>query len=32
MQDQGLYWEKCQGMCGDRAASIIGCHSGATKK
>ena len=32
MQDQGLDWGKCVWLCTDRAASMAGCHSGATAK
>ena len=32
MLDQGLEWGKCVWLCTDRAASIAGCHSGATAK
>ena len=32
MQDQGLDWEKCVWLCIDRAASMAGCHLGATAK
>ena len=32
MQDQGLDWEKCVWLYTDRAASMIGCHLGATAK
>ena len=32
MLDQGLYSKKCVWLCTDRAASMAGCHSGATSK
>ena len=32
MQDQGLDWRKCAGLGTDQAASLAGCHSGATTK
>ena len=32
MQDQGLDWGKCVWLCTDLAASMAGCHSGATAK
>ena len=32
MQDQGLDWGKCVWLCTDRAASMAGCHLGATAK
>ena len=32
MQDQGLDWGKCVWLCTDRAASMAGCHLGATTK
>ena len=32
MLDQALDWEKCLWLCTDRAASMAGCHSGATAK
>ena len=32
MQDQGLDWGKCVWLCSDQAASMTGCHSGATAK
>ena len=32
MQDQGLDWGKCVWLCIDQAASMAGCHSGASAK
>ena len=32
MQGQGLDWRKCVCLCTDRAASMAGCHFGATAK
>ena len=32
MQDQDLDWGKCVWLCTNRAASMAGCHSGATTK
>ena len=32
MQDQDLDWGKCVCLCTDQAASMAGCHSGATAK
>ena len=32
MQDQCLYWGKCAWLRTDRAASMAGCHLGATEK
>ena len=32
MQDQGLDWGKCVWLSTDQAASMAGCHSGATVK
>ena len=32
MQDQSLDWGKCVWLCTDQAASMTGCHSGATAK
>ena len=32
MQDQDLDWGKCVWLCTDHAASMAGCHSGATAK
>ena len=32
MQDQSFYWEERVGVCTDRAASIIGCHSKCSRK
>ena len=32
MQDQKLDWGKCVWLCTDQAASMTGCHSGATIK
>ena len=32
MQDQGLDWRKCVWLCIDQAASMAGCHSGASAK
>ena len=32
MQDQGLDWGKCVWLCTDQAASMAGCHLGATAK
>ena len=32
MQDQDLDWGKCVWFCIDQAASMAGCHSGATAK
>ena len=32
MQNQGLDWGKCVGVCTEGAASMVGCHSGATAK
>ena len=32
MQDQGLDWGKCVCLCTDQAASMAGCHLGATAK
>ena len=32
MQDQGLDCKKCLWLCTDQAASMAGCHSGATPK
>ena len=32
MQDQGLDCEKCLWLCSAQAASMAGCHSGATPK
>ena len=32
MQEQGLDWGKCLGVCTDSAANMIGCHSGVTAK
>ena len=32
MQNQGLDWGKCLWLCTDQAASMAGCHSGATEK
>ena len=32
MQDQDLDWGKCVWLCTDGAASMAGCHLGATTK
>ena len=32
MQDQDLDWGKYVWLCTDQAASMVGCHSGATAK
>ena len=32
MQDQSLDWGKCVWLCTDQAASLAGCHLGATTK
>ena len=32
MQDQGLDCGKCVGVCTERAANVVSCHSGATVK
>ena len=32
VQDQGLDWGKCVGVCTDGAANMMGCHSGVTAK
>ena len=32
MQGQGLDLGKCVWLCTDQAASMVGCHSGATSK
>ena len=32
MQDQGLDWGKCVGLCTNQAASMAGCHLDATAK
>ena len=32
MLDQASDWGKCVWLCTDQAASMAGCHSGATSK
>ena len=32
MQEQGLDWGKCVGVCTDGAANMTGCHWGVTVK
>ena len=32
VQEQGLDWGKCVGVCTDGAANMMGCHSGVTSK
>ena len=32
VQEQGLDWGKCVGVCTDGAANMNGCHSGVTVK
>jgi len=32
VQEQGLDWGKCVGVCTDGAANMTGCHSGVTVK
>ena len=32
VQEQGLNWGKCVGVCSDGAANMIGCHSRVTAK
>ena len=32
VQEQGLDWGKCVGVCTDGAANMMGCHSSVTAK